>query len=545
VDERKLKTNLPVTQTEIPFPKGRYLVSKTDLKGIITQANDAFVEISGYERDELIGQPHNLVRHPDMPPEAFGDLWRTVRNGLPWHGLVKNRCKNGHYYWVKAFVVPVRKNGHTVGYMSVRTEPDREQVRQAETLYRQVRENQARLPTINPGLLGRFSFSTRLWAIMGGMALLTAAITVATFSEDILSAKSLFVGSTALLSTLTAISVGIYLSLRIDRPLAGVTRFFDQIAEGNLTNDVDVSMRDETGLLFCKLGGMQVHLLAMLDDIATAAVAIETRSADLDQRMVQVSDQSTLQYDSAKSIAAATEELSVSVREVASSAGDTSDSAKRAQQLLEQGSAKIDATVRVTNRVVEAVQRSNDTINTLSNAIQKIGGITQTITDIAGQTNLLALNAAIEAARAGEQGRGFAVVADEVRTLAERTTLSTRDIAATIGEIQAVTAEAVAAMAAARSEVETTISSLQSSAESLNGVTRAAEEVATMSGSISSATVEQTQASEEVAQNMERITQLIEGNLQAAHGAKQGAQELRTTSGNLKALIDGFQLYRA
>ena len=285
-----MKINLPVTQTEVPFPKGRYLVSKTDLKGIITQANDAFVAISGYDRDELIGKSHNLVRHPDMPPEAFGDLWRTVKNGLPWHGLVKNRSKDGHYYWVKAFVVPVRKNGQTVGYMSVRTEPDRAQVRQAETLYRQVRENKARLPTINPGLLGRFSFSTRLWTIMGGMALLTAAITVAAFSEDILSAKSLFVGSTALLSTLTAISVGIYLALRIDRPLAGVTRFFDQIAEGNLTNEVDVSMRDETGLLFCKLGGMQVHLLAMLDDIATAAVAIEQRSTDLDQRMVQVSD---------------------------------------------------------------------------------------------------------------------------------------------------------------------------------------------------------------------------------------------------------------
>lgn len=129
-----MKINLPVTQNEVAYPRGHYLVSKTDLKGTITHANDAFVEISGYSRLELIGKSHNIVRHPDMPPEAFADLWRTVKNGLPWHGVVKNRCKNGDYYWVKAFVVPVRKSGQTVGYMSVRTEPARELVSEAVTL---------------------------------------------------------------------------------------------------------------------------------------------------------------------------------------------------------------------------------------------------------------------------------------------------------------------------------------------------------------------------------------------------------------------------
>lgn len=259
-----MKTNLPVTQTEAAYPHGRYLVSKTDLKGIVTHANDAFVAISGYSRQELIGKSHNAVRHPDMPPEAFADLWHTVKSGLPWHGIVKNRCKNGDCYWVKAFVVPIRKNGQPVGYMSVRTEPTRDQVREAELLYRQVREKQTKLPTVNPGLLGRFSFSTRLWTIMGGMSALMAAITVASFAGELAAERALFVGAAALISTLIAISVGIYFSVRIDRPLSRVSEFFDQMAEGNLTNDVDISNRDETGLLLCQLGGMQVPFLPCL-----------------------------------------------------------------------------------------------------------------------------------------------------------------------------------------------------------------------------------------------------------------------------------------
>ncbi len=113
-----MRKNLPVTQREFPFPKGGTLVSTTDLKGRITYCNPSFIEVSGYSREELLGQPHNLIRHPDMPAEAFRDLWATVQNGKPWGGVVKNRRKNGDHYWVFANVTPLIEGGQTVGFVS-------------------------------------------------------------------------------------------------------------------------------------------------------------------------------------------------------------------------------------------------------------------------------------------------------------------------------------------------------------------------------------------------------------------------------------------
>ncbi|MFA6267192.1 MAG: PAS domain-containing protein [Pseudolabrys sp.] len=132
-----MRLNTPVSKNEHPLADGKTIVSTTDLQGRITYANPYFIEVSGYTREELIGAPHNVLRHPDMPAAAFGDLWATVKTGKPWTGMVKNRCKNGDYYWVLANVTPVVENGKPVGYLSVRTKPSREQVAGADALYRQ------------------------------------------------------------------------------------------------------------------------------------------------------------------------------------------------------------------------------------------------------------------------------------------------------------------------------------------------------------------------------------------------------------------------
>ena len=126
------------------------IVTKTDLKGKITYANPAFVEISGFSLDELIGQPHNVVRHPDMPRDAFKDLWDTGHRNEPWKGLVKNRCKDGGYYWVDAYVTPLTQNGQKIGYMSVRSKPTDAQKSQADSLYRSINAGNATFPFTKP-----------------------------------------------------------------------------------------------------------------------------------------------------------------------------------------------------------------------------------------------------------------------------------------------------------------------------------------------------------------------------------------------------------
>lgn len=153
-----MKTNMPVTNNEIQMEAGQTLVSKTNLKGIITYVNPDFIKISGFSEQELIGKNHNVVRHPDMPPAAFQDLWDKVKAGRPWVGMVKNRCKNGDFYWVQANVTPVRKDGRVTEYMSVRSQPSRDQITAAEALYQQM--NAGKAP--GAGLLSRLNVFRKL-----------------------------------------------------------------------------------------------------------------------------------------------------------------------------------------------------------------------------------------------------------------------------------------------------------------------------------------------------------------------------------------------
>ncbi|WP_261842226.1 methyl-accepting chemotaxis protein [Aliamphritea ceti] len=170
-----MKINMPVTETEVVMQEGQELVSKTDLKGVITECNQDFVDVSGFTLDELIGQSHNVVRHPDMPPAAFQDLWDTLHSEEPWIGMVKNRCKNGDYYWVQANVTPIKENGHVSGYMSVRSKPSRQQIDEADTLYRNINAGKATLHAARRWQ--RFNFFSR-WRLFQKLSFSLAMVLI-------------------------------------------------------------------------------------------------------------------------------------------------------------------------------------------------------------------------------------------------------------------------------------------------------------------------------------------------------------------------------
>ena len=190
-----MRMNQAVTKTERQVQEGAFLASTTDTRGIITFANDEFVRLSGFSQEELLGQPHNMVRHPDMPASAFKDLWDTVNAGKPWRGMVKNRCKNGDFYWVDANVTPIVENGKTVGFVSIRSKPSRSQIQEAERIYIQVNAGRTWAQAIGKPWIPfpAMRFNRRVWtaafAVMGIFALL-AFLNFATFSSTRTNAQN-------------------------------------------------------------------------------------------------------------------------------------------------------------------------------------------------------------------------------------------------------------------------------------------------------------------------------------------------------------------
>ena len=540
-----MKINLPVTQSEIPFPKGRYIVSRTDLKGIITHVNDTFVEICGFSREELIGKNHNIVRHPDMLPGAFAWLWETIRKGRPWHGIVKNRAKNGDHYWVDTLVVPVLKDGEINGYMSVRSEPTRQQVADAEAFYQKLKAGTASIP--KTAFLKRVSLKTKFYSLASLLiGLQVAGGVVHQFGADLgLSAPTGdlllrgfgfagIVASVALLFTQRQVLVV------LDR----IVGRLGNIIEGHLIEAIPLTREDELGELNDALVIMQTHLKVMMSEIVEAADLIGESARALNKEMEQTRTATEQQSGAVSRIASAVEQL-------VSAVDDIADNAQKAEQAVEASRALLDqATTSMTNseeaaaNVVTTVDAAGHTMAELSRSIQSIENVTQVIRGIADQTNLLALNAAIEAARAGESGRGFAVVADEVRKLAEQSSRQTAEIAASVQEIQRVTQVAVGTMESAGAQVASTDSAMLSARSGLDSVARNGDEVAQISRTIADGTRQQSSAGTEIAGQVDDILSGIAQTSSTITEVTERTVLMRSAADQLRALVAHFRYAR-
>ncbi|MEE2024534.1 MULTISPECIES: methyl-accepting chemotaxis protein [Alkalimonas] len=519
-----MRNNQPVTQRERTFPKEQKLISATDTKGVIQYCNDAFVEISGFSREELIGQPHNIVRHPDMPTGAYQAMWSYLKQGKPWMGLVKNRCKNGDYYWVNAYVTPVHQNGKVIGYESVRVCPKRDDVARAEALYERIRTGQ----------------STDTWLAKAKRWLQVSWVP----ATALLLAFGLWqlVGVGAAAVSLAATTLLVYAlsqwqcAARLGRLDALLPQAFrDPLAMLSYTDAKGVEASFEVAIL-----AEQAHLTTVLTRIEDAAERVSGFSTDAKVTSEQAIAQIGRQQQETEQVATAMNEMTTTIAEVSVHVQETASQADDADKLAQSG-------LQIAGDTRGAIVHLQQSVNQISNSVQELAAQTgsiakaaQIIEQIADQTNLLALNAAIEAARAGEQGRGFAVVADEVRQLAARTTESTKDIHGIITELTRKAEAAVHVAEAGKGDADKGVAMVADAEKMLDGISQAINSIAAMAMQMATAVEQQAHVADDINRQVVSISELAQDSTGKGQHAADSVSRLQGTAHDLKDLVQRF-----
>ncbi|MBC53527.1 MAG: chemotaxis protein [Gammaproteobacteria bacterium] len=504
------------------FPASEKLVSTTDLKSYIRYANPEFTAISGYTEDELMGAPHNIVRHPDMPKQAFKALWDSVEKGKPWMGMVKNKCKNGDYYWVDAYVTPVMENGKVAGYQSVRSCPDENHVANAESLYKKLRAGA----------------SVRLSSLLSWRQSLLAIQSLSVIAA--VAAVGLLSGPLSWVLAAVAAVAGIGGSAWKLAQMNPLLRSCEQVNRDPLARAVYTGRHDELGSIELALRFRRSQadtILKRIDESATRLTALAGQATE----SVNITDKAiNQQQHELASVSSAVTEMSSAIVEVASNTARTSSAAEEADNSVEQGHHSIEESLSATTQLAENIDDITQLINGLGTDSKAIGSVIEVINAIAEQTNLLALNAAIEAARAGEQGRGFAVVADEVRTLAQCTQNSTVEIKDIISRIQNSTSSCVDSITDAQSKAKACVSYNQQAGQSYTSISKAVSDIRNMTFQVATAVEEQSAVAEEVNRNIVNIQGQSEKTSEASRINADSSTRLARDIAAMRELVKQF-----
>jgi aerotaxis receptor len=509
-----MRKNLPVTTREHELADGVTLMSTTDLSSHVTYANAAFLHISGYSREELTGQPHNLVRHPDMPEAAFADMWATLKGGESWTAVVKNRCKNGDFYWVRANATPVRRDGQVTGYMSVRTKPTRDEVAKAEALYCDFREGRAKGRAFYKGVVLRSGWRSLVqrmpvsWRLRLGAALPMAAGLLAWGLAPSMATTPMLAGV-----ALASLAGVIWLERQIVMPLRMILQQSLAVAAGQPCHNCHLERVDEIGMIMRAINQSGLNLRSLVDDVTEQATGLRHVSQEIATGNHDLSTRTEQTASNLEQTAASMEELSATVKNNAESARQATTLASNASTVASEGGA-----------VVAQVVSTMDDITASSARIADIIGV---IDGISFQTNILALNAAVEAARAGEQGRGFAVVASEVRSLAHRSAEAAKEIKTLIGT--------------SVDRIDIGARLVQDAGQTMQDIVSQVQRVSTLVGEISSASVDQSTGIDQVACAVTQLDQLTQQN---ATLVEQSAAAATVLHHRAERLVDAVGVYR-